>query len=57
MIIIKNNDVIHQTIKYIFLMLINLLFIIPIKIFIYALLNKLILFMIFNYSIKSKYIL
>ena len=54
MIIIKNNDVIHQTKKYIFLMLINLLFIVPIKIFIYVLLNELILFMIFNYFIKYK---
>ena len=54
MIIIKNNKVIHQTIKYMSLILINLFFIIQIKIFIYVLLNELILFMIFNYIIKYK---
>ena len=54
MIIIKNNDLIHQTIKYIFFMLINLFSIVQIKIFIYAFLYELILFMIFNYFIKYK---
>ena len=38
-------------------MIIDLYIIIPINIFIYDLLNELMLFMIFNYFIKYKYLL
>ena len=38
-------------------MIINLYIIVPIKIFIYGLLNEVILFMIFKYNIKYQYII